>query len=101
MLAEDQVEAAARRFAMLSDPTRLRVLRALLQAGELSVGAVAERTRTSRFNASSHLGKLALVGLVSRRREGTTVYYRVADANLERVCDWMCESLRAQPPLSL
>ena len=96
MLTEDLIEPAARRFGMLADPTRLRVLRTLLEDGELSVGAVAERTGTSRFNASAHLGKLALVGLVARRREGTTIYYRVADANLANVCDWMCESLRTR-----
>ena len=94
MLTDDLIEQAARRFAMLADPTRLRVLRSLLEAGELSVGAVAVRVGTSRFNASGHLNRLAMVGLVTRRRDGTTIYYRVADANLERVCDWMCESLR-------
>ncbi len=94
MLTDDLVEPAARRFAMLGDPTRLRVLRTLLEDGELSVGAIAERTGTSRFNASGHLNRLATVGLASRRRAGTTIYYRVADANLGHVCDWMCEALR-------
>lgn len=95
MLTDDLIDQAARRFAMLADPTRLRVLRSLMEAGELSVGAVAERTGTSRFNASGHLNRLALVGLVTRRRAGTSIYYRVADPNLGRVCDWMCEALRA------
>src|SRR6266702_1412641 len=92
----DLIEEAAHRFALLGDPTRLRILRALMEHGELSVGALAERTGISRFNASAHLNRLALAGLVSRRRKASTVYYRIDDVNLPRVCDWMCESLRAR-----
>jgi ArsR family transcriptional regulator len=65
-----------------------------MEHGELSVGAIAEKTGTSRFNASAHLNRLALAGLVARRRDGSTVYYRVDDVNLPAVCSWMCESLR-------
>ena len=89
----DLIEEAAYRFAMLGDPTRLRILHALMEHGELSVGAVAEKTATSRFNASAHLNRLQLAGLVERRRVGTTVYYRVDDLNLPHICDWMRESL--------
>ncbi|HYU82998.1 MAG TPA: metalloregulator ArsR/SmtB family transcription factor [Candidatus Polarisedimenticolia bacterium] len=90
------VEAAAHRFALLGDPTRLRILQAIMARGELSVGAVAEAVSTSRFNASAHLARLADGGLLARRRKGTSVYYRTNDANLPRICDWMCESLRSQ-----
>lgn len=87
------IEEAAHRFALLGDPTRLRILHTVMERGELSVGAIAEASATSRFNASAHLNRLANAGLVARRRQGTTVYYRVEDANLPRICDWMCESL--------
>jgi DNA-binding transcriptional ArsR family regulator len=92
---EAMVEAAAHRFALLGDPTRLRILQAIMAHGELSVGAVAQAASTSRFNASAHLGRLADGGLLTRRRQRTSVYYRTNDANLPRICDWMCESLRA------
>ena len=92
-ISVDLIEEAAYRFAMLGDPTRLRILHTLMENGELSVGSVAEKTKTSRFNASAHLNRLALAGLVARRREATTVYYRTDDVNLPRVCDWMRESL--------
>lgn len=95
-ITRDLIEEAAHRFALLGDPTRLRILHALMEHGELSVGAVAEATGTSRFNASAHLNRLALAGLVARRREGSTVYYRVDDVNLPAVCDWMCDSLRSR-----
>ena len=90
----DLIEQAAYRFALLGDPTRLRIMNALMGCPELSVGDIARAVNTSRFNASAHLNRLAAAGLLARRRVGTTVYYRVNDVNLPRVCDWMCESLR-------
>ena len=89
----DLIEQAAHRFALLGDPTRLRILHALMERGELSVAAVGEAVGASRFNASAHLNRLHEAGLVERRRAGTTVYYRVDDVNLPHICDWMRESL--------
>ena len=88
------IEEAARRFALLGDPTRLRILKVLMERGELPVGRLAAAAGTSRFNASAHLARLSDAGLVARRREGTAIYYRTSDENLPRICDWMCESLR-------
>lgn len=89
-----EVQAAAHRFALLSDPTRLRILHTLIERGEMSVGDIAAASGASRFNTSAHLGRLALGGLVARRRERSSVYYRIDDSNLPRICDLMCESLR-------
>jgi DNA-binding transcriptional ArsR family regulator len=88
-----EITSAAHRFALLADPTRLRILHTIVELGEMSVGAVAEAAGTSRFNASAHLNRLAAGGLVARRRERSTVYYRVDDDSLPRICDLMCESL--------
>ena len=93
---ESEIEAAAYRFALLADPTRLRILHTVMERGELPVHEVAALARASRFNTSSHLNRLAVGGLVSRRREGSTVYYRVTDRQLRVICDSMCESLRAR-----
>lgn len=94
MIEDSLIDEAAHRFALLSDPTRLRLLRALLASGELSVGEAAAAADTSRFNASAHLNRLALGGLVTRRQAGTTRYYRVVDAGLANVCDWVCGVVR-------
>lgn len=94
VLTEELIEEAAHRFALLGDPTRLRILRTLMERGELSVGEVADVSGTSRYNASAHLNRLALGGLVARRQAGTIHYYRVADDSLEKVCDWVCEAVR-------
>lgn len=100
---EWEIVAAAHRFALLSDPTRLRILHAVIEGGEMSVGAIAEAAGASRFNTSAHLGRLAAGGMVTRRRQASTVYYRVEDRDLPQICDSMCESLRsrravAEPP---
>ncbi len=61
---------------MLSDPARLRVLRAL-EAHELAVGELARALQMPQSTASRHLKPLFESGLVSRRVEGTTSLYRV------------------------
>jgi DNA-binding transcriptional ArsR family regulator len=95
-MTADMIEEAAHRFALLGDPTRLRILHAVMEQGEQSVGAIAQVAGASRFNTSAHLNRLALGGILARRREGSTVYYRVVDQNLPRICEWMCDSLRHQ-----
>jgi DNA-binding transcriptional ArsR family regulator len=91
-----EVVAAAHRFALLSDPTRLRILHTVLEGGEMSVGAIAQSAGVSRFNTSAHLNRLAAGGMLTRRREGSTVYYRVEDPSLPQICETMCESLRTR-----
>lgn len=88
------IEEAAHTFALLGDPTRLLILHTVMERGELSVGAIAGIAGASRFNTSAHLNRLALGGLVARRREGSTVYYRVHDESLPKICDSMCDLLR-------
>ena len=90
MLPEALLEEVARRFALLGDPTRLRLLRALHEEGELSVGRLAAVTGVARVNASQHLNRLALAGLVARRRDGTTVHYRVSDPTVDALCELVC-----------
>ncbi|HLA17253.1 MAG TPA: metalloregulator ArsR/SmtB family transcription factor [Candidatus Limnocylindrales bacterium] len=62
----------------LADPKRLCVLESLA-AGELSVGDLSTRVGCQVPNMSQHLAVLRRAGLVSSRRDGTTVYYRLAD----------------------
>lgn len=90
------LEEAARRFALLGDPTRLRILHVVIDDGERSVGDIADSAGVTRYNASAHLNRLADAGLVSRRRQGTTVLYRLCDESLPQICETMCDSLRAQ-----
>src|SRR4051812_32090994 len=75
---DEQVHLAAESFRMLADPTRIRLLWALLQ-GESSVSCLAELVGAGPTTVSQHLAKLRLAGLVRGRREGTFVYYTAAD----------------------
>lgn len=84
MPSEEQVTRAADTFRMLSDPTRMKVLWALLQ-GETSVACLAELADATPTVVSQHLAKLRLAGLVKSRREGTFVYYSPADQDVLRV----------------
>lgn len=65
-------------FATLGDTTRLRILRAL-GPDELCVCDLAAATGINRSTVSHQLRVLRDSDLVRRRREGKTIYYRVAD----------------------
>lgn len=69
---------------MLADPTRVKILWALLQ-GESNVGALAEAVGTTPTTVSQHLSKLRLSGLVDSRREGTFVYYSATSDHVRRL----------------
>jgi DNA-binding transcriptional ArsR family regulator len=81
---EEQVHLAAESFRLLSDPTRIKILWALLQ-GESNVACLAELADAAPTAVSQHLAKLRLAGLVRGRREGTFVYYSAADDHVRRL----------------
>jgi len=81
MPAPDDVRRAADALRMLADPTRLNILWALMQ-GETSVACLADLAGTTPTAVSQHLSKLRLAGLVANRREGTFVYYTLADHHI-------------------
>lgn len=83
---EEQVHLAAESFRLLADPTRIKVLWALLQ-GESSVACLAELAGVAPTAVSQHLAKLRLAGLVRGRREGTFVYYSAADDHVKGLLD--------------
>ena len=87
ILSEDDAEQLATRFQMLADPIRLRTVYALLEAGELSVGDLAVVVDSSESATSHRLRQLRLAGLVRSRKEGRTVYYRVADTHIRLLLD--------------
>jgi DNA-binding transcriptional ArsR family regulator len=86
MPSEEQVHLAAESLRLLSDPTRMKILWALLQ-GESSVACLAELVGATPTTVSQHLAKLRLAGLVKGRREGTFVYYSAADVHVRRLLD--------------
>ncbi len=78
-------ESTARYFSVLGEPTRLKILHVICQ-GEKCVSDIIQATELAQANVSRHLGLMYQAGMLSRRREGTLVFYRVADALLLELC---------------
>ncbi|HBP89240.1 MAG TPA: transcriptional regulator [Nitrospiraceae bacterium] len=66
-------------FAILANETRLRLLHALVQAGELCVTDLAERLGMKPQAVSNQLQRLADRKILATRREGNHIYYRIVD----------------------
>ncbi len=76
----------------LANPRRLNLLN-LLRDGERSVGELAEATGLPQANVSQHLGVLRERGVVETRRDGVTIYYRIANPKMIKACDLVREVL--------
>jgi len=74
------MENEAAFFKVLADTTRLRLAVLLSIQGETCVCALAEALETQEYNISRHLRVMRSAGVVEARREGTWMYYRLADA---------------------
>jgi DNA-binding transcriptional ArsR family regulator len=94
-LPEPLVELIARRFRVLGDPTRIRLLD-LLRDRDATVSELHEAIGASQQNVSKHLGVLLQAGLVTRTKEGTSARYAVADDAVFALCDVVCGGLRRQ-----
>jgi len=87
MPAEDDVVDAADVFGLLADPGRLRLLVALLEAGELCVCDLAVSTGLSESSVSHALRLLRAHRVVSVSRRGRMAYYRLDDAHVRMLLD--------------
>src|SRR6516162_5833060 len=83
--APTRTELVAKYFRGLGDPTRLRILRLLEEAGELSAGELVERLGMPQATVSTHLGCLRWCGFVATRRDQRSVIYRVADRRVSEL----------------
>jgi len=94
-IPEDLAELIARRFRALGEPLRVRTLD-LLRDREMSVTALAEELGTSQQNLSKHLAVLVDAGMLARRKDGTHVYYSIADEGVFALCEQVCGALQTQ-----
>jgi len=92
-LSPDQMESVfkevSRFFAVLAEPSRLRIMYALCE-GEKSVSEVIEFSKSSQANVSRHLGTLHEAGILARRKVGTTVFYSICDDATLEICQRVC-----------
>lgn len=81
-------------FRLLGDPTRARVLYALLEAGELCVCDLAATVDEPQPKISQGLRLLRAAGVVKHRRSGRMVYYSLSDSHVRLILDLSREHLR-------
>jgi ArsR family transcriptional regulator len=74
------VDNEAAMFKVLADPTRLRLAVLLSIQGETCVCGLAEALEAPEYKISRHLGIMRSAGMVETRREGTWMFYKLANA---------------------
>ncbi|HAE05870.1 ArsR/SmtB family transcription factor [Richelia intracellularis] len=89
------VQQLAEYFSLLSEPMRLRLLHSLRDE-EKCVQELVEATQTSQANVSKHLKVMWQAGILSRRSEGTSAYYRVEDKMIFELCNQVCDCLASR-----
>jgi ArsR family transcriptional regulator, cadmium/lead-responsive transcriptional repressor len=82
-----ETDLVAKYFRGLGDPSRLRILELLRNEGELSVSELVGRLALPQPKVSNHLACLRWCGFVAARREGRTVFNRIADARVEAMLE--------------
>ena len=90
-LRDDELEQIARHFRMLGEPMRLKILQAICHETR-PVNEIVATVGATQANVSKHLSLLASAGLVTRRKDGQSVYYGIKDELVLR----LCELVRAQ-----
>lgn len=84
--------AVASYFSVLSEPTRLRIVHSICET-EKTVSQIVEDIGATQTNASRHLTLMFRAGVLSRRKEGSQVFYRVADQSMVEICRTVCNRI--------
>ena len=99
-LGEAQIGAVSDLFAVLSEPTRLRILQ-MLQDGPASVGEIVEALGLKQANASKQLGILHQAGVLAREKAGNSAIYSIDMPLVFDLCTLVCNRLRDQAEAKL
>ena len=94
-LPDDLIELIARRFRVLAEPTRIKLLD-LLREREASVQELTDTIGSTQQNVSKHLGVLRQEGIVRRAKRGNYSYYSIADEGVFALCEDVCGGLAEQ-----
>lgn len=87
ILKNKQVQHASQMLKVLGHPVRLRIVEELDREGELPVRNIVERVGELQGSVSQHLTRMKALGLLQSRREGTSVFYSIAEPQVSRVLD--------------
>jgi DNA-binding transcriptional ArsR family regulator len=91
-MEQAQLSAVAELFALLSEPSRLRILQAL-QSGPLSVGELVRQTDLKQANVSRQLGTLLSAGIIARRADGNFAIYSISMPMVFDLCEIVCKGV--------
>ena len=93
-LSDDEhvFEAAAEIFHAMSAPMRLRIISSRCR-GEKNVTQLLEEIATTQPNMSQHLNMLYQNQLISKRRQGTQVFYKIANDRVITLCRAVCTQI--------
>lgn len=86
---EQLFEDVSHYFALLSQPTRLKILYAVCQ-GERTVNDIVAEVESTQANVSRQLNMLYRARILGRRKEGSQVYYRIEDERTVELCRTVC-----------
>ena len=92
---DDVFEVVAAYFAMLSEPTRVKIIHAICQK-EKSVSEIVDELGATQTNVSRHLGLMFRSGVVAKRKEGNQVFYRISDQAMVEICRTVCIQIAGQ-----
>ena len=91
--SQDRVfESAAELFAVLATPVRLKIISAVCQQ-EKNVTELLALIDTTQPNMSQHLATLYRSGVLSKRRVGTQIYYRLQSERVAILCRAVCTQI--------
>lgn len=77
-------------FKAIADPTRRQILH-LLREGEVTAGDLAQHFNMTKPTMSHHFAVLADADLITRRREGQTIWYALNTTVLQDVLAWVMD----------
>jgi len=91
IFARMKIDDAAARLEALGNPTRLRIYRALVRAGDagMSVGKLQTKLELAGSTLSHHLKTLLAVGLIGQKRQATTLICRANYDVMRGIVDFL------------
>lgn len=94
MLPSREAQRLSELFRLLGDATRVRILYALLEVGELCVCDLAATVEAAETTVSHALRLLRTAGIVRNRRDGRSVYYSLDDTHVRMLLELSAEHVR-------
>ena len=94
LLPDVEIRKLTELFKLFGDPTRLRILYALVETGELCVCDISAVVGAPETSVSHALRLLRMAGVVRSRKDGRMSYYAIEDHHVRLVLDIAAEHLR-------